>query len=125
LRNCGKIFSANAKCDLAILDPLFSILLVAASPRRAVGDGTPGPALNQENYETNPKQFLRILFKCKGFARSASFSCRQNEPKTPPFPLFILQPSEFPPAPPKPPQFRSPKSAKTPAKTTIVNPGQP
>jgi hypothetical protein len=64
-RNLGRIFCANAKRDLAIL--YFPSSLVAASPRRAVGGGTLGPALNQENYETNPKQIIRILFKCNGF----------------------------------------------------------
>ena len=48
----------------------------------AVGAGTPGPALNHENYETNPKQFLRSLFKCNGFARFWWFFGRRNEPQT-------------------------------------------
>jgi len=50
---------------------------------RAVGAGTLGPASNHENYETNPKQFLRILFKCNGFAQFCWFFCLQNQPKTP------------------------------------------
>jgi hypothetical protein len=61
----------------------FLASLVAASPRRAVGDGTLGPALKHENYETNPKQFLRILFKCNWFPQFGRFFCPQNEPKSP------------------------------------------
>jgi hypothetical protein len=42
-----------------------------------------------------------------------------------PFSAFSLQPSALPAVPPKSPQFRSPKSAKTPAKPHIVKPRQP
>jgi hypothetical protein len=48
-----------------------------------VGDEGLGPALNHENYETNPKQFLRILFKCNGFARFWCFFARETNPKLP------------------------------------------
>jgi serpin B len=39
--------------------------------------------LNHENYETNPKQYLRILFKGNGFAQFWLFFCSRKEPKTP------------------------------------------
>jgi hypothetical protein len=70
--------------------------LVAASPRRAVAAGTPGPALHHENYETNPKQFLWILFKCNWFHQFCRFFCPQNEPKKSPIrrvPKILLNPS--------------------------------
>jgi hypothetical protein len=54
------------------LHPLFSILFGC------------GPALNHENYETNPKQFMRILFKCNWFPPFGRFFCPQKEPKSPP-----------------------------------------
>jgi hypothetical protein len=47
-----------------------------------IGDGGLGPALNHENYETNPKQYLRILFRCNRFALFWCFFCRRNEPKS-------------------------------------------
>jgi hypothetical protein len=41
------------------------------------------PALNHENYETNPKQFLRIVFKCSGFAQFGRFFAGEKKPKLP------------------------------------------
>jgi len=71
----------NAIWLSSILD--FPSSLVAALPHRAAGDGTLGPALNHENYETNPKQFLRILFKGNGFAQSGWFFAGKTNPKLP------------------------------------------
>jgi hypothetical protein len=71
---------------------------------RAVGAGTLGPALNHENYETNPKQFLWIVFNCNWFGRFWLF-----------FPLAKRTQKSL---------DRSPKSAKTPAKPHIVKPRQ-
>ena len=45
-----------------------------------------GPALTHENYETNPKQFVRILFQYNGFAHFWRFLNPQKEPKNPGFP---------------------------------------
>jgi hypothetical protein len=42
-----------------------------------------------------------------------------------PFSAFSIQPLAFPSVSPKNPQIRSQKSAKSPAKTPIVNPRQP
>jgi len=53
------------------------------APTRAVGAGTLGPASDHENYETNPKQFLRIVFKCNWFPPFGRFFCPQKEPKSP------------------------------------------
>jgi hypothetical protein len=55
LRNCGKIFSANARYDLAILHPLFSIRLGCgfAAPRRWRWNSRPG--LESEKLRNEPK----------------------------------------------------------------------
>jgi hypothetical protein len=75
----------------------FPSSLVPALPRRTVDGGGLGPALNHENYETNPKELLCILLKYNDFDHFWWFFCRRKNPKVR---ASLAQTPGFPPPPP-------------------------